>query len=468
MALSFYNTLNNRKDEFIPAQKSAVTMYNCGPTVYSTAHIGNFASYLMADLIRRYLEYKGFTVKQVMNITDVGHLVSDADTGEDKMEKAAREEKLDPFAIARKYEELFHEDRKKLRIKDAFAYPRATDHIAEQIAIVEELIKKGHAYETSDGVYFDVTTFADYGKLSGNKLEDLNSGARVAVNEDKKHPADFALWKKCVGENEKHIMRWNSPWGEGFPGWHLECSAMSMKYLGATIDIHTGGEDNIFPHHECEIAQSEALNEKPFVRFWIHRRHILVDGEKMSKSKKNFYTLSDLIEKGFSPLAFRYAIMSVHYRQKTNFSMKSLEDAQKSIDYMQEFVREIMGKELNSNTDRTSEYREKFERFMDDDLNVSGALSVVFDFMKDVRNNPNGFSGEKVLRFMKDFNSLFDILDFNEQDISEEVEALIRERENARKNKDFKMADKIRDELLSRGVELMDTSDGVNWRIKNH
>jgi cysteinyl-tRNA synthetase len=467
MALQIYNTLTKKNEVFEPLKKGVVTMYNCGPTVYSTAHIGNFASYLMADLIRRYLEYKGLEVKQVMNITDVGHLTSDSDTGEDKMEKAAREEKLDPYEIARKYEELFQKDRKKLRIKDAMEYPRATEHISEQIEIVKKLVDDGVAYETSDGIYFDVTKFPKYGKLSGNKLEDLESGARVEINEDKKHPADFALWKKCVGENENHIMRWESPWGDGFPGWHIECTAMSMKYLGESIDIHTGGEDNTFPHHECEIAQSESFTGKPFVKYWLHRKHILVDGEKMSKSKGNFYVLRDLEDKGYSPIAFRYAMMSIHYRQQANFTFKSLEDAQKSIDKLQEFVFEIKEKSLQSEKDETDSYRKKFEEFLDDDLNVSGALSVVFDLMKDVRNDSSRFSSDKLLDFLKDFNSIFDVLSFEDQILTEDIEKKIKEREDARKNKDFEKSDRIRDELLKEGIELMDTPDGVTWRLKN-
>lgn len=466
MPFQLFNTLTKKKEVFTPLSQQTVTMYNCGPTVYSTAHIGNFASYLMADMIRRYLEYKGFSVKQVMNITDVGHLVSDADSGEDKLEKAAREEKLDPLAIAKKYEEMFHQDRKKLKILDAFCYPRASDHVAEQIAMVEGLLKKKLAYETKDGVYFDVTKFRAYGNLSGNKLEDLEAGARIAVNEEKKHPADFALWKKCVGENAHHVLRWDSPWGEGFPGWHLECSAMAMKYLGETIDIHTGGEDNIFPHHECEIAQSESFTGKTFVRFWVHRRHILVDGEKMSKSKKNFYTLADLEKKGYSPSSFRLAMLSTHYRQQTNFSFKSLEDAAKAIERLQEFIFELAESNKNNVSDRTGEYRRRFEECMDDDLNVSGALAAVFDFIHDVRKKPEEFSRKEALSFLKGFNSVFDVLSFSKDGLSGEIEKKIAEREEARRKKDFAASDRIRLELLSMGIELKDTPKGVVWRRK--
>lgn len=288
--MKLYNTLNNQLEEFEPITAGKVLMYNCGPTVYNYAHIGNLSAYLMADLLRRYLEYKDYTVHQVMNITDVGHLVSDGDTGEDKMEKAAREQQKDPIEIARKYEETFHEDRKKLHIKDAEKYPRASDYIQEMLQDVKTMLEKGIAYETSDGIYFDVSQFPDYGKLSNNKLEDLNAGERVEVNDEKRNPADFALWKKCTGENAHHILRWSFESGErvegteedpsvGFPGWHIECSAMSASLLADQIDIHTGGEDNIFPHHECEIAQSRAVTGAGyFAKYWLHKRHIFVDG----------------------------------------------------------------------------------------------------------------------------------------------------------------------------------------------
>lgn len=464
MALHFFNTLTKKLEEFVPIKKGHVTMYNCGPTVYSTAHIGNFSAYLMADLIRRYLEYKGLKVKQVMNITDVGHLVADQDSGEDKMEKAAREEKIDPWAIARKYEEIFHADRRKLRIKDAFAYPHATETVKEQVAIIEDLLKKDFAYETDDGVYFDVTHFKNYGKLSGNSLDQVLAGARVDVNEHKKHPADFALWKKCVGENEHHIMRWPSPWGEGFPGWHIECSAMSMMHLGSQIDIHTGGEDNIFPHHECEIAQSEAHTGKQFANYWLHRKHILVDGEKMSKSKKNFYTISDIEAKGFDALAFRFAMLSSHYRQSTNFSWKLLEDATKNRERIQSFIDELLSDPFAGPDDSIMTYRKRFEDFMDDDLNVSGALSVIFDLLHDVRKDRSLFSSEVVLAFLTGANMLFDVFHFEKSHLTAEITEKISQREKARAEKDFALSDTLRDELLDLGIEVKDTPEGMKWR----
>ncbi len=492
--LKLYNTLSNQFEAFQPLQEGKVLMYNCGPTVYNYAHIGNLSSYLMADLLRRYLEYKGYEVKQVMNITDVGHLVSDGDTGEDKMEKAAREQQKDPIDIARFYEETFHSDRHKLRIKDADAYPRASEYIKEMLTDVKDMMAKGFAYETSDGVYFDVSKFPEYGELSNNKLEDLNAGERVEVNDEKRNPADFALWKKCVGENAKHILRWDfnsaerlkfNPGSEddmdkplaishqpspGFPGWHIECSAMSASLLKDQIDVHTGGEDNIFPHHECEIAQSRAVTGGDFfAKYWVHKRHIFVDGEKMSKSKGNFFTMTDLEVKGFSPVTFRYLIFSVHYRQNTNFSFKGLEDAQKNIERLQNFLVSIQeasdaGEEID-----VAQTREDFEAALDDDLNSSGALGAVFELVKEGNKLIAASGGIKnrldVLKFLRDFDQIFAILDWDvQEEVDPEVEIYIKERNEARANKDFAKADQIRDQLKEKGFELIDKEGKTTWK----
>ncbi|MDP3976041.1 MAG: cysteine--tRNA ligase [bacterium] len=489
MSLRLYNTLSKQLETFKPLQSGKVTMYNCGPTVYNFAHIGNLSSYLMADLLRRYLEYRGYEVQQVMNITDVGHLVSDSDTGEDKMEKAAREQKIDPIDVARKYEAAFHADRKKLHIKDAVTYPRASEYIQEQLAMIKDLLDKGIAYETSDSVYYDVAQFPAYGQLSGNTLDELRAGARVEVDEGKRHPADFALWKFCIGENAQHILRWDFETGErvqpedsnsqlptpnsklaGFPGWHIECSAMASSLLGSVIDIHTGGEDNIFPHHESEIAQSCAVSgEKYFARFWIHKRHIFVDGEKMSKSKKNFFTLADLETKGFSPLAYRYAILSTHYRQNTNFTFKGLEDATKSIERLQNFLQAVqeagdVGEQLDVQGART-----QFEQALDDDLNSSGALAAVFDLVKlgNIALTESGGIKNRldVLNFLRDFDRLFAVLNWDVQEEHDpQIEVLVRERDQAREQKDFKKADQIRDKLGGMGIEIMDKEGKTVWR----
>jgi len=476
-----YNTLSNQLEVFEPLTAGEVLMYNCGPTVYNYAHIGNLSSYLMADLLRRYLEYKGHKVRQVMNITDVGHLVSDSDTGEDKMEKAAKEQKLDPIAVARKFEKKFHEDRKKLHIQDAQMYPRATEFIKEQLAAVKELIEKGYAYETSDGYYYDVSKFPEYGELSNNKLDELNAGARVEVGEEKKNAADFALWKKCTGENANHLLRWSFESGEkldgdqedlsaGFPGWHIECSVMASNLLAKVIDIHTGGEDNIFPHHECEIAQSRALTgEKFFAKYWVHKRHIFVDGEKMSKSKHNFFTMTDLEEKGFSPLDYRYLILSIHYRQNTNFTFKGLEDAQKSIDRLQNFLEAVQNATDEGDVIDVFQHQEAFEAALDDDLNTSGALAAVFELVKAGNKMLAENSGIKnrldVLKFLRDFDQVFAVLSWDlEEKPDADIEFYIQERDKAREDKDFQKADEIRDELKEQGIELMDKDGKTVWK----
>lgn len=484
--MHLYNTLTNQLEEFQPLNPPEVLMYNCGPTVYNYAHIGNLSAYLMADMLRRYMEYKGFDVKQVMNITDVGHLVSDSDTGEDKMEKAAREQQLDPLDVARKYEEAFHADRKKLNILDAHHYPRATEMIPEQLATVKELMEKGYAYETSDGYYFDVQQFPEYGKLSNNKLEDLNAGERVHVNDEKKHPADFALWKKCVGENAQHILRWDFSTGKkieantnsqltsqpdaGFPGWHIECSAMASALLGKTIDIHTGGEDNIFPHHDCEIAQSRAITGEPiFAKYWLHKRHIFVDGDKMSKSKGNFYTMSDIEEKGYNPIAYRYLILSIHYRQNTNFTFKGMDDAVKNIDRLQNFLEAVQNATDNGAELDVSGTREAFEAALDDDLNTSGALGALFDLVKEGNKSIAESGGIKnrldVLSFLRDFDQIFAVLSWDlEEESDPQIEVWITERDQARANKDFEKADQIRDKLAEEGIELMDKDGKTVWK----
>ncbi|MFQ5648172.1 MAG: cysteine--tRNA ligase, partial [Candidatus Aenigmatarchaeota archaeon] len=388
MVLRFYNTLTKKKEAFKPLKKGEVRMYNCGPTVYMYAHIGNFRAYVFADLLRRYLEWRGLKVKQVMNITDVGHMTFDVvadSTGEDKVEKAAREEHKTPEQIARFYEEAFYEDAGKLNIKKAGVYPRATEHIPEMIEMIGKLLKKGYAYRGEDGwVYYDVTKFKGYGKLSGNTLEKLKAGHRLEVKKEKRHPQDFALWIK----NPKHMMQWDSPWGRGYPGWHVECSAMSTKYLGLTLDIHTGGEDNIFPHHECEIAQSEGATGKPFVKYWMHTRHLIVDGKKMSKSLGNFYTLRDLLKKGHSPKAIRFLLLSAHYRTKLNLTEAALRQAEKNVKGLEELaarLKEIKDGKPNKELDKlTKKAGEEFGKAMDDDLNISLGLAKVFGFVREV------------------------------------------------------------------------------------
>lgn len=470
MSLKFYNTLTNKKEQFKPIKEGVVKMYNCGPTVYSYAHIGNFRSFVFADLLRRYLEYKGYTVKQVMNITDVGHMTQDEVTdsaGEDKIEKAAKEQDKKPIDIARFYEEAFLEDSKKMKIKEPMKRPRATEHIQEMIDMDKKLIENGHAYEVNGNVYYDVHSFDDYGKLSGNSLEELEAGKSVKVKEEKKNPLDFALWVT----DPKHLMKWDSPWGEGYPGWHIECSAMSTKYLGETLDIHTGGEDNIFPHHECEIAQSEGASGKQFVNYWLHVRHLIVEGEKMSKSKGNFYTLRDIFDKGYSPLALRYVLISAQYRKPLNFTFKALKEAEEKLDRMREFLQRLKNEYPEGESQKIEKIIDKkrndFEKAMDDDLNTPLALSIVNRFITEINKKLDDGEGKEesvdnVKNFMDDIERVLGIVpEIEDVKLTEEQEKLIEKRENLRESGEYEEADKIRDQLKEEGILLQDTEKGV-------
>ena len=469
MPLRLHNTLTKRLETFEPLEPGKVRMYNCGPTVYNYAHIGNYRSFMLADLLRRVLEERGYAVTQVMNITDVGHLTEDdVDRGEDKIEKAAREKKLDPYEIVAFYAKAFFEDLDTLRMRRAHVYPRATEHVPEMLESCRKLVERGHAYVVDGEVYYDVGSFPAYGRLSGNTLEHLRAGARVEVDPKKKGPFDFALWKR----DPKHLMQWDSPYGRGFPGWHIECSAMSKKYLGDTLDIHTGGEDNIFPHHEDEIAQAEGETGKPFVRTWVHAHHLLVDGKKMSKSLGNFYTLRDLVEKGFTGRGIRLALLSTHYRQNMNLTMDALQAAEEGVKRFAGFLEDM---KLASGSGVRAEFREAaakaaaaFDASLDDDLNTSGALAAVHGFVTDAnRMKPSRDEAAIAIETMRRFDRVIGVLpDANEKaaDLDAEIQALVDEREAARKKKDFKRSDEIRDELKRRGIELEDTKGGMRWK----
>ncbi|HZL98977.1 MAG TPA: cysteine--tRNA ligase, partial [Planctomycetota bacterium] len=477
MALVLHNTLTRRKEAFEPVAPPRVRMYNCGPTVYGRAHIGNFRAFLLADLLRRWLELRGYAVAQVMNITDVGHVRDDdpdsTDAAADKMVAAARKERLDPWAIAEKYTALFFQDLDALGIRRAHHYPRATQHIPQMLAIIERLIETGHAYRVDGNVYYSVAAFPAYGRLSGNTGDELLAGARVEVNEQKRDPRDFALWKT----DPHHLMQWDSPFGRGFPGWHIECSAMSRALLGeGTLDIHTGGEDNVFPHHECEIAQSEGAFGVPFVKYWVHTRFLQVDGGKMSKSLGNLYTLDDTSARGFSPAALRFLLIRGHYRQVINFTWEALEQSAAAVRRLRLFAAELEEAAggaapvapAGAGTGTPAWLTEAVVRFdegLDDDLNVSAALDGVFSLLNEAnRARPTGAAAAAALAALRRFDQVLGVLEVAPESIDAEVEGLIAQRNAARARKDFAAADAIRRQLAGRGIELLDGKEGVKWR----
>ena len=470
MSFRVYNSITRRKEPFVAREEGVVRMYNCGPTVYDRVHIGNLRSFLFADVLRRWLEYLGYDVRQVMNITDVGHIQGDADQGEDKLDAQARRDRVDPREIADRYTRAFFEDAQALDMKKPEAFPRATDHIPEMLAIIDDLIAKGHAYQVGQDVYFDVTSFERYGRLSGNRIEDLDAGARIEVRSEKRHPADFALWKS----DPKHLMKWESRFGpDGFPGWHIECSAMAMKHLGEELDIHTGGEDNVFPHHECEIAQSECHTGKTFARYWMHAKFLQVDGGKMSKSLGNFYTLSDVTERGFAPRVLRFTLIRGHYRQPLNFTWDIMAESQAALEKLDELFarlsRAAAGQGANADpgagADVLAAARDKFESGMNDDLGVPQALSALFELRSAVLEEALGADvAEEAVQFLRRANDVLAVVHVEEDALDEKVEGLIRARLDARKNKDWSESDRIRDELVAMGIVIQDTADGTVWR----
>ncbi len=498
--LRFHNTLTRRTERFTPLEPGHVRMYHCGPTVYGYAHIGNMSAFLLADLLRRVCEHAGYRVTQVMNITDVGHLTHDdvADAGgEDKLEAAARRAGRTPWDLARHYTAAFFEDLEALGIRAAHYYPRATEFVPEMIALIERLLDRGFAYVAEGNVYFDIERYVreggGYGRLSGNTLERLEAGARIEVREHKRSPYDFALWKV----DPAHIMQWESPWGRGFPGWHIECSAMSMRFLGESFDVHTGGEDNIFPHHECEIAQSEAASGKPFVRWWLHTRFLLVDGKKMSKSLGNFYTLRDLFERGYTGREVRYALLSTHYRHQPNFTFDLLAASRKALgrlDRFRERAEAVCAQAGEAPAGRAAVRAPRhplivaaYERWSDalaDDLNVSAALAAIFELIRQV--NREGWNVELARESLWLLSVLEEVLGFGAPqsemgqrgrgDTSpargreradgalprEEAQRLVAERAEARRAKDWARADAIRARLLAGGWRVEDRPDGAH------
>ncbi|NLO99299.1 MAG: cysteine--tRNA ligase [Clostridiaceae bacterium] len=460
--MKLYNTLTRQKEEFVPINGNQVKMYSCGPTVYNYAHIGNLRTYVFMDILRRTLKYNGYELLNVMNITDVGHLVSDEDEGEDKMVKGAREQKKTPWEIAEYYTDVFMEDIAALNIGRPEIIPKATDHIKEMISFVEGLLEKGYAYETSDGIYFDISKFDGYGKLSRLNLEEQMAGARVEVNDEKRHPADFALWKKAPKE---HIMQWESPWGMGYPGWHIECSAMGRKYLGDRFDIHTGGVDHIPVHHENEIAQSEALLGEPAVNFWLHGEFMMVNNGKMSKSLGNTYTIANIKERGYNPLAFRYMCLNAHYRNKLNFTWDVMQASQVSYDRFIEGALQHKEGTAEIPDDVQTSFLTEFEDAINDDLNIPKALGIAWNMVRYPEKSKDIY---ELLLKMDDVFGLgikyAEQKSAEEPELDAEIERLIEERQQARKEKNWKLSDEIRDKLKEMGIELQDTPQGVKWK----
>ena len=459
MDIYFYNTLTKSKDKFEPINKEEVRMYSCGPTVYKDASIGNMRTYIMNDLIRRVLKYNGYKIKHTMNITDVGHLVSDADEGEDKMLKSAREMQKTPYEIAKYYTKLFMDDLEKLNVETPEVVCKATDHIEDMIKYVQKLLENGYAYETSTAIYFDVSKLDEYGILSGIKLEDQKAGARVDVDPEKRNPYDFALWIKA---KPNHIMKWESPWGLSYPGWHIECSAMGQKYLGEQFDIHTGGIDLIPTHHENEIAQSKGACGKIPAKYWIHGEYLLINGGKMSKSLNNVYLLKDITQKGYDPLTYRLFTYSSSYRTKLNFTWEGIEASQKAL----EKLRAGYQKHLEGNEDildeEISKYEENFHKAINDDLNMPLAMSVVWDVVK----NPK--KSKKLAKLLDKFDTVLalslDKKSENQEKIPEEVLKLAEERLKARTEKNWAESDRLRNEILALGYSIKDSKEGYELR----
>lgn len=464
--IKVYNTLNKKKEEFIPLTPGEVKMYVCGPTVYNFFHIGNGRTFIVFDTIRRYFEYRGFKVDFVQNFTDI----------DDKMIKKANEEGTTVKKIGDTYIKEYYQDADALNIERATVNPRATEFIGEIIKFVKGLVDKGYAYEVDGDVYFSTKKFEGYGKLSGQNIEDLQSGARISVDERKKDPMDFAIWKaQKPGEPA-----WNSPWGMGRPGWHIECSCMAKKLLGETIDIHAGGSDLKFPHHENEIAQSEALTGEPFARYWLHSAFVNVNNEKMSKSLNNFFTAREILER-YDADVIRFLMLSAHYRQQLNFSEDLLESAKASVEriynaignlenLIDEVSREEMNEEEKAYLESLNKYKEKYIEKMDDDFNTADAITAIFDLIKDTNTNITIDSSkelaQKALELIRELGAPLGMFQKSTKgNLEEEIEALIAKRQQARKDRDFALADRIRDELKDRGIVLEDTPQGVRWKM---
>ncbi len=459
--MRIYNTLTKKVEEIVPHEEGVIRLYTCGPTVYNYAHIGNLRTYIFEDVLEKSLKYLGYDVKRVMNITDVGHMTSDADTGEDKMVKESKKENKSVYEIADFYTKAFFEDASKLNIRKPDVVERASDQIDFYIEMIKKLLDEGYAYISNGNVYFDVTKAKDYYELSGKNPDDLMVGVRDTVEEDeaKKNPFDFGLWF-TLSKFENQDMKWDSPWGVGYPGWHIECSGISIKYLGEYLDIHCGGVDNCFPHHTNEIAQSEAYLGHKWCSYWVHGEHLLDKSGKMSKSKGEFLTVSLLESKGYNPLVYRYFCLGSHYRSQLVFSYDGLDQATIAYNKLKNKVNSL-DKTPSLQEDKVSIYQEKFKEYLNNDLNTASCLTLLYDVLKD--NELTDFSK---LYLIEDFDkvlSLSLIEEKEEVEVDDEILKKILERDNAKKNKDYALADKIRDELLKEGIKILDTREGTKY-----
>lgn len=464
MALQLYNTMSRRKEPFQPIEDNHVRMYTCGPTVYNFVHIGNLRTFLFEDLLRRYLKYRGYRVTHVMNLTDI----------DDKTIKGSQEQGISLSEYTAEYKKAFFDDIDTLNFERAEHYPAATEHIPEMVMIIKTLLDNGHAYESGGSIYYKISSFPEYGKLSHMKLDSLKAGARVASDEyEKDQASDFAVWKGW-DEADGDVF-WETELGKGRPGWHIECSAMSMKYLGEHFDIHTGAVDNIFPHHENEIAQSEAATGKPFANLWLHAAHLIVDGQRMAKSAGNFYTLRQVIDKGYAPLAIRYLLMATHYRMQLNFTFEGLDAARNGLERYNDFIANLADVSADTDGGEADKFIENakngFKEALDDDLNISASLGVVFDFIRDINrlkaeNKLSKAEADRVLETINGFDSVLGFRKKEEAGLDDEIEAKIQARIDARTAKNWAEADRIRDELLAEGIILEDTPSGTKWKRK--
>lgn len=472
MEIKIYNTLNKVEEIFKSIEENKVKMYTCGPTVYNFAHIGNLRTYIFEDNLKRILQYNGYEVNHVMNITDVGHLQSDADDGEDKMALGAKRENKSVLEIARFYESSFINDLKRLNIKMPTVVARATEHIGDMVNLIKKLEENGYTYKANENVYFSIDKFKDYNKLANLNMDELKAGSRIEVDQFKKNPLDFVLW---FGNSkyENHILQWESPWGTGFPGWHIECSAMAIKYLGEYVDIHCGGVDHIPVHHTNEIAQSECALGHKWVNYWMHGEFLILDNGKMSKSRGVFLTLDKLIEDGFDPLDYRYYVLQSRYRKPLVFSYERLIEAKNALKKLKEKINNILNNDNEYDTvdkERVEKYINIFTSHINNDLNIANGFTILYEVIKD-----DNLNDKEKIYLIENFDSILglNLIEIKKEDKIDSnkrvlIEALMKKRAEARKSKDWTKSDEIREELLKMNIEVLDTREGTTWKIKDN